>query len=270
MHDLTGKIALVIGLGQSGSEGWGIGAATAVLLARQGATIFGGNRTVSSALPTQKAIQEQTGQSCSLQECDATSSISVKALVEACIGKHGRIDILVANVGKSVPGDAASMDEETWDEQMDTNLKTLYLACHHVLPYMAAQDSGGSIVAVSSIAGMRYIGKPQIGYSTAKAAILHFIKTSAVMYADKRVRLNTVVPGLMETPYTKQLSERFPVEGGYDAFKRMRDKQVPMGKMGDAWDVANAVLFLASDEARYITGQKIVVDGGITSSTGRT
>ncbi|KAK0388993.1 hypothetical protein NLU13_2570 [Sarocladium strictum] len=268
MHDLTGKVALVIGLGQSGSEGWGIGAACAVLFARQGATIFGGNRTVESAARTKQAIEE-AGQTCDIIACDALSSESVQALVDACMKKHGRIDILLANVGKSEPGTPASMSESTWDSQMDINLKTLYLACHHVLPIMEAQPTGGSIVAISSIAGLRYIGKPQIGYSTAKAAIMQFMKATAVMYADKGVRLNTVVPGLMETPYTRNLSERFPVEGGYEAFKAMRDRQVPMGKMGDAWDVANAALFLVSNEARYITGQKIVVDGGITSSTGK-
>jgi NAD(P)-dependent dehydrogenase (short-subunit alcohol dehydrogenase family) len=98
---------------------------------------------------------------------------------------------------------------------------------------------------------------------------MQFVKATAVIYAPKGVRLNTVVPGLMETPYTRSLSERFPTPGGYEEFKRIRDSQVPMGRMGDAWDVANTVLFLVSDEARYITGQKIVVDGGITSSTGR-
>jgi NAD(P)-dependent dehydrogenase (short-subunit alcohol dehydrogenase family) len=268
MHDLRGKVALVIGLGQTGSEGWGIGAACAVLFARQGATIFGGNRTVESATRTKQAVEE-AGQVCDIVACDAMSSSSVKALVDACMKKHGRIDILLANVGKSEPGTPASMSEETWDAQMDINLKTVYLACHHVLPIMEAQPEGGSIVAVSSIAGLRYIGKPQIGYSTAKAAIMQFMKATAVMYADKGVRLNTVVPGLMETPYTRSLSERFPVEGGYQAFKAMRDRQVPMGRMGDAWDVANTALFLASDEARYVTGQKIVVDGGITGSTGK-
>ncbi|KAI1497055.1 hypothetical protein F5X99DRAFT_398197 [Biscogniauxia marginata] len=201
---------------------------------------------------------------------DATSSESVKALVEACLAKHGRIDILVPNVGRSKPGTPATMSENIWDTQMNINLKSVYLACHFVLPVMEKQEAGGAIVCISSIAGMRYIGKPQIGYSTAKAAIIQFAKTTAVMYAQKGVRLNVVVPGLMETPYTKNLSARFPHEGGYETFRRMREDQVPMVRMGDAWDVANAALFLASDEAKYITGQKVVVDGGITSSTGRT
>ncbi|KAI1297591.1 oxidoreductase ucpA [Xylaria venustula] len=290
MHDLKGKIAIVIGLGQSGSgssEGWGIGAACAVLLARQGAVIFGGNRTTASATKTKETIEREGGQ-CDVVATDATSSESVKALVEACVAKHGRIDILVANVGHSQPGCPATMEEEVWDSQIDINLGSVYLACHHALPVMETQQPpGGAVVCISSIAGMRYIGKPQVAYSAAKAAIMQFVKTTAVVYAARGVRLNTVVPGLMETPYTREMATRYTTtpptaeDGGegdkakeaeenYEGFKRMRESQVPMGRMGDAWDVANAVLFLVSDEARYITGQKIVVDGGITSSTGRT
>ncbi|KAF7551153.1 hypothetical protein G7Z17_g5221 [Cylindrodendrum hubeiense] len=269
MLSLKGKVALVIGLGQTGTEGWGIGAACAVLFARQGAAIFGGNRTIASTLKTREAIEAEGGQ-CDIVATDATNSDSVKALVDACLAKHGRIDILLTNVGQSQPGDPATMAEEVWDSQMDINLKSVYLACHHVLPVMEKQATGGSIVCVSSVAGMRYIGKPQVAYNTTKAAIMQFVKATAVIYAPRGVRLNTVVPGLMDTPYTKSLADRFPLPGGYEEFCKMREGQVPMGKMGDAWDVANSALFLVSDEARYITGQKIVVDGGITSSTGRT
>lgn len=269
MFDLDGKVALVIGLGQTGDGGWGIRAACAVLLGRHGAKIFGGNRTIASTTKTQKAIKDAGG-TCDIVATDATSAESVKALVDACLAKHGRIDILLTNVGQSQPGCPASMSEETWDAQMDTNLKSVYLACHHVLPVMTKQDTGGTVVCVSSIAGMRYIGKPQVAYYAAKAAIIQFVKATAVIYAQKRVRLNTVVPGPMDTPYTKNLATKFPTPSGYEELRKVRDDQVPMGKMGDAWDVANAALFLASDGAKYITGQKIVVDGGITSSTGRT
>ncbi|KAI1364617.1 oxidoreductase ucpA [Xylaria arbuscula] len=289
MHDLKGKIAVVIGLGQSGTgEGWGIGAATAVLLARQGAIIFGGNRTTASATKTKSTIEAEGG-TCDVVATDATNSASVKALVDACVAKHGRIDILVASVGYSAPGCPATMEEDVWDSQMEVNLRSVYLACHHVLPIMENQrePNGGAIVCISSIAGMRYIGKPQVAYNTAKAAVNQFVKATAVIYAPRGVRLNAVVPGLMETPYTQALAKRYQTtttateSGGegdqkaredenYAAFKQMRDNQVPMGRMGDAWDVANAVLFLVSDEAKYITGQKLVVDGGITSSTGRT
>lgn len=183
------------------------------------------------------------------------------------MAKYGRIDILVNNVGYSAPGDFASMDETTWDSQIDVNLKTVYNACHHVLPIMESQRDG-RIVSISSIAGLRYIGKPQIGYNAAKAAIIYAMKAEAVICAEKNIRLNTVVPGLMYTPYTEQLALRYGSDGSKNGYMAMRDAQVPMGKMGDAWDVANAVLFLVSDEAKYITGQEIIVDGGVTASTG--
>jgi NAD(P)-dependent dehydrogenase (short-subunit alcohol dehydrogenase family) len=269
MLDLNGKIALVIGLGQSGENGWGIGAACAVVMARHGAIIFGGNRTLASVTKTQRTIKDEGG-ICDVVATDATSSESVKALVNACLAEHGRIDILLTNVGQSQPGCPATMSEEVWDSQIDINLKSVYLACHHVLPVMVKQETGGAIVCISSIAGIRYIGKPQIAYNATKAAIMQFVKATAIIYAQKGVRLNTVVPGLMETPYTRQLATRFSTPGGYEEFKNVRNAQVPMGKMGDAWDVANAVLFLVSSGSKYITGQKIVVDGGITSSTGRT
>ncbi|KAH7367724.1 oxidoreductase ucpA [Plectosphaerella cucumerina] len=266
---LHGKVALVIGLGQTGEDGWGIGAACAISFAREGAAIFGGNRSIESTKKTKTTIESEGG-TCDIIATDATCSESVKALVDACLARHGRIDILLANVGGSQPGCPATMSETTWDAQMDINLKTIFLACHHVLPVMEAQEGGGSIVCVSSVAGMRHIGKPQVAYNTAKAAIMQFVMATAVEYARRGVRLNTVVPGLMETPYTRELSKRFPVEDGtYESFKAMRDKQVPMGFMGNGWDVAHAAVFLASDQARYITGQKLVIDGGLTSSTGR-
>lgn len=268
MLNLKNKVALVIGLGQTGTEGWGIGAASAVTLARQGATIFGGNRTTASTTKTKETIESEGG-TCDILATNATDSASVKVLVDACMKKHGKIDILLTSVGQSQPGDPASMPEDIWDSQMDINLKSVYLACHHVLPIMESQKSG-SVICISSIAGLRYIGKPQVAYNTTKAAILQFVKATAVIYAAKGVRLNAVVPGLMDTPYTKSLAQRFATEGGFEEFCKMREGQVPMGRMGDAWDVAHAVVFLAADEARYITGQKIVVDGGITSSTGRT
>lgn len=267
MHDLTGKIAVVLDLGQTSEDGWGIGCAIAFLLAQQGAKIFGGNRSVASAQITQSRIEEKGG-ICDIVQTDATSSESVSNLISQCLDKYGRIDILVNNVGKSEPGDPATMTEAIWDAQVELNLKSIYLSCHHALPVMEKQRDG-RIVSISSIAGLRYIGKPQIGYSATKAAMIQVMKATAVMYADKGVRLNTVVPGLMYTPYTEQLAVRYGAGKGREEYMRMREQQVPMGKMGDAWDVAHAVLFLVSDEARYVTGQEIVVDGGITASTGR-
>ena len=268
MLKLNGKVVLITGLGQTSDEGWGIGAAIATLFARQGAFIFGGNRTLASAERTKKRIEEEGG-ACDVVETNVTESASVKHLVDQCMQKHGQIDILINNVGLSEPGCPATMSYDVWNAQIDINLNSLYLTCHYVLPIMEQQTSGGAVVNVASIAGLRYIGKPQVAYSATKAAIMQFTKATAVIYASKGVRLNTVVPGLIFTPYTKALAKRYAPGGEEEEYMKTRDAQVPMGRMGNAWDVANTALFLASGEAMYITGQKIVVDGGITSSTGR-
>jgi NAD(P)-dependent dehydrogenase (short-subunit alcohol dehydrogenase family) len=157
------------------------------------------------------------------------------------------------------------MSEDTWHEQLDVNVTSAFLTCKHVLPIMEKQGNG-SVVSISSVAGYRYIGKPQVGYAAAKAALMQFTKTTAVIYAQRGVRLNCVAPGLMFTPLVQRLANKY-AKGDFEGFVAHRHQQVPMGKMGDAWDVANAVLFLASDEARYITAQTIVVDGGIISAT---
>ena len=148
---------------------------------------------------------------------------------------------------------------------MDVNVKTAFLTCKHVLPVMERQG-GGSVINISSIAGLRYIGKPQVAYAAGKAALMQLTQTTAVIYASRQIRLNCVVPGLVFTPLVRRLADKY-AKGDFEGFVAHRHQQVPMGHMGDAWDVANAVVFLASDEARYITGQQIVVDGGITAAT---
>lgn len=174
--------------------------------------------------------------------------------------------VFYSNVGRSEPGGPAEMSEEIWDAQTDINLKSVYLTCHCILPIMEKQGSG-AVVNVSSIAGLRYIGKPQVAYSAAKAAVIQFTKATAVIYAARNIRLNAVVPGLMHTPLVKVLAEKY-ADGDHEGFIEKRHNAVPMGVMGTSTDVAMAVVFLASRQSRYITGQKLVVDGGITSSTG--
>ena len=128
------------------------------------------------------------------------------------------------------------------------------------------RQGGGSVVSISSIAGLRYVGKPQVAYAAAKAALMQMTQTTAVIHAAAGIRLNSVVPGLIYTPLVKRLADKY-AGGDFEGFVAHRHKQVPMGRMGDAWDVAHAVLFLAADESRYITGQQLVVDGGITAAT---
>ncbi|HKH95702.1 MAG TPA: SDR family NAD(P)-dependent oxidoreductase [Beijerinckiaceae bacterium] len=263
MLRLDGKVAIVTGCGSSG-PGWGNGKAMAVLLARQGAKIAGFDRDEAAAAETKRIIEDEGG-SCFVARCDATNAKEVNAFVADCVARLGRIDILINNVGRSEPGGPVELAEETWDEQLEVNLKTAYLMCKAVLPIMERQGSG-SVVSVSSVAGLRYVGKPQVAYAAGKAALLQFTRTTAVIYADRGVRLNCVVPGLMSTPLVRRLADKY-AGGDFEGFSAHRNAQVPMGRMGDAWDVAHAALFLASDEARYVTGTEIVVDGGLTAAT---
>lgn len=263
MFRLNGKVALVTGCGTLG-DGWGNGKATAAVLARQGASVFGCDLNIEAARQSAKAISDEGG-NIQVQQCDVTDSQQVAALVKACIDTYGRIDILVNNVGRSEPGDPVTMSEEAWNDQLQVNLTSSFLCCKHVIPLMQAAG-GGSIINISSIAGLRYAGKPQVGYAAAKAALMQMTATTAVIYAKDGVRLNSVVPGLMFTPLVERLAAKY-AGGDYEGFVAHRHNQVPTGKMGDSWDVANAVAFLASDESRYITGQQLIVDGGITMAT---
>src|SRR5690606_15048151 len=263
MFRLDNKVALITGCGSVG-EGWANGQAIATLLACQGAAIFGTDLNAQAAYNTARIIREEGG-TIEMMVCDATHSGDVKDMVEACMARFGRIDILVNNVGRSEPGDPVSMSEDTWDEQMDVNVKAAFLACKHVLPIMEKQGAG-SVVNISSIAGLRYAGKPQVGYAAGKAALMQMTRTTAVIYAPKNIRLNCVVPGLVFTPLVKRLADKY-AKGDFEGFVAHRHQQVPMGHMGGAWDVAHTALFLAADESKYITAQEIVVDGGITAAT---
>ncbi len=265
MLDLKGKVAIVTGAGTVGA-GWGNGKATAVLLARQGAQVFGTD-IKREAVEDTRAIIEKEGGTCVTQVCNMTVSDEVKAAVDACLQRFGRIDILVNNVGGSAPGDPVAMSEEVWDAQLDHNLKTVFLGCKHVLPVMEKQG-GGAIVNISSVAGFSHQvgGRVHVAYSTAKSGLLGFTQSTAMAYVKKGIRCNLVVVGTMHTPLVEQrLTKQL---GAADAATLIakRNAAVPMGRMGDAWDVAHAVLFLASDEARYITAASLTVDGGLTAA----
>ncbi|WP_226016573.1 SDR family NAD(P)-dependent oxidoreductase [Novosphingobium sp. FKTRR1] len=264
MLKLNGKVALVTGCGSIG-PGWGNGKAIATLLARQGATVFGVDVNLAAAEAT-RAVIEAEGNALAIAACDVTDGAQVDALVADCVARFGRLDILINNVGQSEPGTPATMEPDVWDRQLQLNLTSAYRTCHAALPVMEAQRSG-AIVNVSSVAGLRWVGKDQVGYAAAKAGLMQFSRVTAVAYAAKGIRMNCVVPGLVFTPLVRRLADRYG-GGDFEAMVARRHAQVPMGRMGDAWDVANAALFLVSDEARYITGTEIVVDGGLTASTG--
>jgi len=263
MFRLDGKVALVTGCGTLG-DGWGNGKAAAAVLAKQGAKIYGCDLNIEAARQCAEAVAAEGGV-ITVKQCDVTDADQVADLVRSCIDTYGRIDVLVNNVGRSEPGDPVSMSQDTWDDQIQVNLTSAFLCCKHVIPVMKSAG-GGSIINISSIAGLRYAGKPQVGYAAAKAALMQMTATTAVIYAGDGVRLNSVVPGLMFTPLVERLAQKY-AKGDYEGFVAHRHAQVPSGRMGDAWDVAHAVAFLASDESRYITGQQIVVDGGITMAT---
>jgi NAD(P)-dependent dehydrogenase (short-subunit alcohol dehydrogenase family) len=260
---LDDKVVLVTGCGSIG-EGWGNGKAMAVLCARQGAKVYGVDINLEAAQATRDEIDRRGGTSF-VERRDVTAADEVKAMVEACVERFGRIDVLINNVGRSEPGDPVSMNEDTWAGQLQINLNTAFLTMKQVIPLMAAQG-GGSIINISSVAGLRYVGKPQVGYAAAKAALMQMTATTAVIHAKENVRINCIVPGLMHTPLVARLAEKY-AGGDYDGFVQTRNNQVPMGRMGDAWDVAHAALFLASDQSRYITGIELVVDGGLTCAT---
>lgn len=260
---LEGKIAIVTGCGSS-APGWGNGKATAVLFAREGATVIGMDINLAAAEETRSIIESEGGHA-QVYACDALDSAQVREFVEGVVSQFGRIDILVNNVGLSAPGGPVEISEELWDAQFGINVKSAYLMCKHVLPVMERQGKG-AVVNTGSISAHRYTGKHQVAYSSSKAALVQFTRATAVMYAAKGVRLNTVIPGLINTGLLKAHAERYGVD--YDKMMEGRNKAVPMQRMGDAWDVAYASLFLASDEAKYLTGIEIPVDGGIRLITG--
>jgi NAD(P)-dependent dehydrogenase (short-subunit alcohol dehydrogenase family) len=257
----AGKVALVSGAGCVG-PGWGNGRAAAVMLAREGAKVFAVDINADSMRETVARVGNDG--EIATHVCDATEDAQVKAMTEACCKRFGRIDVLVNNVGGSAAGGAAEMSEEAWDRQMDYNLKSVFLACRHVIPIMVAQG-GGAIVNTASSSGIRYTGALQIGYASSKAAVIQFSRVTAVQYAGKGIRVNTVIPGQMHTPMVEARLAKQRAGGDVEALLKSRVARIPLGFMGDGRDTAAAVLFLASDEARFITGTEIVVDGGMTA-----
>ncbi|PNG46043.1 MULTISPECIES: SDR family oxidoreductase [unclassified Variovorax] len=271
MLDLTGKVAFVAGAG-SVAEGWGNGRATAVLLARQGAKVFGVDLSAEALAGTSAIMAQEGWGEWVARTCNMTVSGEVKAAVDDCLARFGRIDILVNNIGGSAPGDPVSMDEEVWDAQMNLNLKTTFLGCKHVLPVMERQfeggGKGGAIVNISSIAHMTHQvgGRVNVAYAAAKAGIGAFSRSTAIAYVKKGIRVNTVVVGVMDTPLVSARLAKQLGAGDAKELMAKRNAAIPMGYMGDGWDVANAVVFLASDEARYVTATQLVVDGGVTAA----
>jgi NAD(P)-dependent dehydrogenase (short-subunit alcohol dehydrogenase family) len=261
MLRLDGKVALVTGAGSAG-PGWGNGKATAVLLARQGARVFCLDNRAEAAEETLGLITGEGGEA-RAHVADVTLAAEVEAAVGACVAAFGGLDILVNNVGGSHPGGAESLDEAEWERQIDFNLRSAFLGCKYALPHLKARGRG-AIVNLSSIAALRMSAeRPHIAYSASKYGIIALSKSVAMEHARAGIRCNTVIPGLMHTPLVEHRLVRQLGANDAAALIAKRDAQVPMGRMGDAWDIAHAVLFLVSDEAKHVTGTELLVDGGI-------
>lgn len=262
---LAGKVAIVVGAGQQAGETIGNGRATAIRFAQEGAKVLCVDIDEESAEETVAMIAEVGGTGSAFQ-ADVTREAQCKALVEACVDRYGQLDILHNNVGRS-RGDRPTpdMDADVWDELMVMNLKAMFMTCKHALPVMRARQSG-SIINVSSTSA--FAARPSITYKTSKGAVNTMTQHIAVENASYGIRANVVLPGLMDTPMA---INRRAQERGVDAgvIRKEREAQVPLqNRMGTGWDVANAALFLASDEAAYVTGVILPVDGGLLCKRG--
>lgn len=261
MGRLAGKVAIVAGAGSSG-PGWGNGKATAVQLAREGAVVHAVDRNEDAAAETVRLIEEEGGKA-HVVSADVTNADACQGIVDRAVADSGTVDILVNNVGIVRAGGVVELDRADWDAVLAVNLTSFYLLSKAAVPAMLA-DGGGSIVHIGSIAGLRHLGIPYVSYAATKAGVLGLSRDIALEYAARGVRSNVVMPGLMDTPMIRPMSGSYG-DGGVDEMVDKRNAQCPMGRMGDAWDIARAVLFLASDEASYITGTELIVDGGLTA-----
>lgn len=269
MLNFSGKVVFVAGAG-SVAEGWGNGRATAAVFARQGAKVFGTDINPTSLETTGRMLADEGLTDWDSAACDMTKPDEVERAVAQCMARFGRIDVLVNNIGGSKPGNPVSMSVEDWDSQMDFNLKTAFLGCKYVLPIMEkqfeAEGRGGVIVNVSSMAHLRFHtgGRVHVAYSAAKAGVVSFSQATAIAYVKKGIRVNTVIVGMMNTPLVAtRLAGQLGATDA-DALVEQRNAMVPMGHMGEGWDVANAAVFLASDEAKFITATQLIVDGGMS------
>lgn len=258
---LQGKTALVTGAGSVG-PGWGNGRAMAVIFAREGARVFLVDRDAASLEVTADQVRADGGEVATILG-DVTDPASVDGFVAACLEAFGALDVLVNNVGGSRAGGVGELGLADWHAQLEVNLTSVFLGCKAAVPIMRAAG-GGSIVNISSCSGMRFTGAAQVGYASAKAAVIQLSRVTAVQYAADRVRVNTVVPGQLHTPMVEARLAGQRAGGDVEKLLAQRQSRIPIGFMGDGRDTANAALFFASDESRFVTGAELVVDGGMT------
>jgi NAD(P)-dependent dehydrogenase (short-subunit alcohol dehydrogenase family) len=257
VNRLQDKVTLVFGAGSSGA-GWSNGKAAAVAYAREGARVVAIDRVEQAARETVECIEGEHLQALAVQ-ADVTDTASVAAAVEQAVQAFGRIDILHNNVGTTVMGGPVELDEDVWKRSLDVNLGSVYRTSKAVLPHMVRQGRG-VIINISSLASIRWAGYPYFAYYAAKAAVNQATVALAMQYARQGIRANAILPGAVDTPLIyREISSQY---ASIEEMRTARDRAIPMGKMGTAWDIANAAVFLASDEAAFITGVCLPVDGG--------
>ncbi|SFN29240.1 SDR family NAD(P)-dependent oxidoreductase [Variovorax sp. OV329] len=255
---LKGRVALVFGAGAAG-EGWGNGKAAAVAYARHGAKVVAVDRDAALAQATCELIRGE-GFASQAVAADVTAYEQVQHAVAVALESYGQVDILHNNVGITSQGGPVETSEETWDRVMTVNVKSMFLTCKAVLPLMEAQGRG-AIVNIGALGGVRWTGYAYCAYAASKGAVNSLTQSVALQYAAKGIRANCILPGVMDTPHIyKQISGFYP---STEEMVAARHKLSPTGRMGDGWDVANAAVFLASDEARYVNGVELLVDGGM-------
>ena len=261
-HRLAGKIAIVTGAGSVG-PGWGNGRAIAVRFAREGARVIAVDRDLA-ALDDTLALAGEAAARIEPLRCDVTRAADVEALIAGCVSRHGGLDVLVNNVGAPIPGGPVKLSEADWDLQIDVNLKSVFLGCKYALPAMEVRG-GGAIVNIASTSGIRFTGAAQVAYAAAKAGIIQLSRVVAVEYAPQRIRVNSVVPGQLHTPLVDAFLAGQQSGGDVDALLARRRARIPLPISGDGRDTAAAALYLASDDARFVTGTEIIVDGGMSA-----
>lgn len=262
---LEGKVAIVTGAGQTPGQTIGNGKAIAILFARAGAKVMLVDLNLDSAKQTQGIITQEGGEAFAFA-ADVTRSDDCRRVADTCVERYGRIDILVNNVGIGGEGlGPVKLKEEEWEHIYNTNAKSVYLTCKYAIPYMEQQESG-SIVNISSIASV--CATPMLAYKTSKSAVNSMSQAIAFMYARKGIRANAVMPGFMDTPMAIEGNLKHRDISREDLIKE-RIARIPLkGGMGTGWDTAYAALFLASDEAKFITGAILPVDGGQSARIG--
>jgi NAD(P)-dependent dehydrogenase (short-subunit alcohol dehydrogenase family) len=264
IFSLDGDVALIFGAGSSG-PGWGNGKAAAVTYARAGAKVVCVDINQAAAEETAAIIVGEGYKAIALQG-DVSSEVHVANAVSATVSHYGKIDILHNNTGITLFGGPTEQSLEDWDRAMDVNVKSIFLACRHALPHMIDKRRG-VITNISSIAGIRVGGYNMTSYYTSKAAVNHLTKAIALEHAHQGIRCNAILPGLMNTPMIRGDMGMLSYHGDLDKQIAERNAMSPTGKMGDAWDVAYAAIFLASPGAKYINGILLPVDGGLTCRT---